>query len=221
MNKNKKTSILLVDDHEIVIEGIKSALKSRTDLFLAGEAQSGHDAINLVKSLQPDIVIMDISMPQMDGIETTKQLLRQYPDIKIIIYTMFSEKEYIIELVREGVSGFVLKQEPISNLIMSIDVVIAGGTYFSNKAPRFVSEHLKLIDHSWEVETKKLDVLSQREKEVFQLLADGKTIHHIANKLCISPKTVESHKYNIMAKLGVKSMTDLTKIGIKYKLIRV
>lgn len=219
MLKTKKTTILLVDDHEVVIAGIRSTLCTRGEEFdVVGEALNGHQALELVESLRPDIVIMDISMPDLNGVESTKQIKNLFPDTRIIIYTMFTNKEYVIELFKAGISGYVLKQDPFSDLLLSIDAVIAGGTYFSTMAPAILSDHLKILEDE-RGGMKRLEILSRRERQVFVILADGKSIKHIAEKLFISPKTVESHKYNILAKLGVSSITELTRIAIKYKLI--
>jgi DNA-binding NarL/FixJ family response regulator len=212
-----KTNIFIVDDHGVVIEGIKSAFRNREEYEVIGVAYSGRQAIEMVKSMRPDIVIMDISMTDINGVEATKQIKRLFSDTKIVIYTMFSNEEFVIELFKAGISGYVLKQDPFLDLMVAIDAVKAGGTYFSTTAPKIVSQHIKALEEG----KKSLGELSLREQEVFKLLADGKSVKQIAEKLFISPKTVESHKYSIMAKLGAQSITDLTKIAIKHKLIQV
>jgi DNA-binding NarL/FixJ family response regulator len=215
------TNILIVDDHEVVIEGIKSALRGRKEFVVVGEASNGRQAEELVESTRPDIIIMDISMPEMDGVEATKRIKDLYPETRIIIYTMFSNDEYVIELFKAGISGYVLKQDPFSDLIRAFDAVKAGGSYFSTKAPKILSDYLKTLDEGLRGRQNTLESLSIREREIFKLLADGKSIKEVGSELCISPKTVESHKYNIMAKLGAQSVTELTKIAIKQKLIQV
>jgi len=210
-----KVSILIVDDHGVVIEGIKSVLRERLEFEVVGAAFNGRQAIDLVKDTRPDIVIMDISMTNMNGVEATKEIKRIFPETQIIIYSMFSNEEFVIELFKVGISGYVLKQDPFSDLILAIDAVKAGGTYFSTTTPKILSQHIKALEDG----KNSLGDLSLRERGVFKLLADGKSVKQIAEKLFISPKTVESHKYSIMAKLGAQSVTDLTKIAIKYKLI--
>jgi DNA-binding NarL/FixJ family response regulator len=212
-----KVSIVIVDDHGVVIEGIKSALRARSELEVVGEAYSGRQAIDLVRQTRPDIVIMDISMTDMNGVEATKQIKSLFPETKIIIYSMFSNEEFVIELFKVGISSYVLKQDPFSDLILAIDAVSGGGTYFSTTAPKIVSQHIRALEGG----KKRLGDLSLREQEVFKLLADGKSVKQIAEKLFISPKTVESHKYSIMTKLNAQSITDLTKIAIKHKLIQL
>jgi DNA-binding NarL/FixJ family response regulator len=215
-----KTKILIVDDHRVVIEGIKSALQEHLEFEVVGEAVDGLQAVDSTKSLRPDIVIMDISMPNLSGIEATRQIKQHNPEIQIVIYTMYSDKELVIDLFKTGISAYVLKDDPLSDLIIALKAVKGGGTYFSTKAPTILLRHMEELE---EQTTSKdsFDKLSQREREVFTLLAEGKSIKVIADELFISPKTVESHKYNIMEKLQATSVVDLTKIAIRKKLIEV
>ena len=216
----QKTKILIVDDHQIVIEGIKGALKDYPELDVRGEALDGVQALEQVRSLRPDIVIMDICMPHMNGIEATRRIKRLAPDVRVIIFTMYSNREYIIKMFKIGVSGYVLKESPLSELILAINAAKKGGTYFGTTARMILSEHLKDVEGAKSDEGN-FESLSMREREVLKLLADGKTVKEIAGQLCISPKTVESHKYHIMTKLGVRTIAGLTKIAIKRELIQL
>ena len=215
-----KTKILIVDDHSVVIQGIKSALQEHPEFEVVGEAMDGLQAIENVKSLGPEIVIMDISMPNLNGIEATRKIKGLNPEIQIVIYTMYSDKEFVIDLFKAGISAYVLKDDPLSDLILALKAVKGGGTYFSTMAPTILLQH---IDEMEVKTTSKhsFDSLSQREREVFLHLAEGKGIKEIADQLFISPKTVESHKYNIMEKLQAASVVDLTKIAIRKNLIKV
>ncbi len=215
-----KFKILIVDDHGVVIEGIRSRFQDQEEFEVVGEAFNGHQALELVESLRPEVVIMDISMPELNGVEATKQIKQLFPETSIVIYTMFEREEYVIELFKAGISGYVLKQDPFSDLMLALEVVKAGGSYFSTMAPKVLSDYLTTLDSGFKKHAD-LESLSLREREIFKLLADGKSIKEIGFDLSISPKTVESHKYNIMAKLGVQSITELTKIAIKQKLIRI
>jgi len=215
-----KTKILIVDDHRVVIEGIKSALQEHPEFEVVGEAVDGLQAVESARSLGPEIVIMDISMPNLSGIEATKQIKEFDPEIRIVIYTMYSDKEFVIDLFKAGISAYVLKDDPLSDLILALKAVKGGGTYFSTMSPTILLRHMKELEEKTE-STDSYDTLSQREQEVFQLLAEGKRIKEIADELFISPKTVESHKYNIMEKLQATSVVDLTKIAIRKKLIEV
>ena len=215
-----KTKILIVDDHRVVIEGIKSALQEQPEFEVVGEAVDGLQAVDSTKSLRPDIVIMDISMPHLNGIEATRQIKQHNPEIQIVIYTMYSDKELVIDLFKAGISAYVLKDDPLSDLTIALQAVKGVGTYFSTKAPTILLRHMEELE---EQTTSKdsFDKLSQREREVFMLLAEGKSIKEIADELYISPKTVESHRYNIMEKLQATSVVDLTKIAIRKKLIEI
>ena len=215
-----KTKILIVDDHRVVIEGIKSALQEHPEFKVVGEAVDGLEAVEFTKSLEPNIVIMDISMPNLSGIEATRQIKGLNPEIQIVIYTMHSDKEFVIDLFKAGISAYVLKDDPLSDLILALKAVEGGGTYFSTMAPTILARHMEEMEEKT-TSKNSFDTLSQREIEVFQLLAEGKRIKEIAKQLFISPKTVESHKYNIMEKLQAASVIDLTKIAIRKNLIKV
>ena len=215
-----KTKILIVDDHQIVIEGIKSALEKYQEFEIVGEGIDGRHAVELAKSLAPDIVIMDISMPNVNGIEATKQIQNFNNEMKVIIYTMYSDKELVIDLFKAGISAYVLKDDPLSDLILALQSVKGGGTYFSTMAPTILLKHMEELETATRP-VDSFDSLSQREQEVFLLLAEGKGIKEIAHELFISPKTVESHKYHIMKKLEAASVVDLTKMAIRKNLIKV
>jgi len=214
------TNILIADDHRVVIEGIKSALQEHPEFEVVGEAVDGLEAVEFAKSLKPNIVIMDISMPNLSGIEATRQIKALNPGNQIVIYTMHSDKEFVIDLFKAGISAYVLKEDPLSDLILALKAVEGGGTYFSTMAPTILARHMEEMEEK-STSKNSFDTLSQREIEVFQLLAEGKRIKEIANQLFISPKTVESHKYNIMEKLQAASVIDLTKIAIRKNLIKV
>ncbi|MCK4619670.1 MAG: response regulator transcription factor [Desulfobacterales bacterium] len=215
-----KAKILIVDDHRVVIEGIKSALQEHPEFEVVGEAVDGLQAVESARSLGPEIVIMDISMPNLSGIEATRQIKEFDPEIRIVIYSMYSDKEFVIDLFKAGISAYVLKDDPLADLILALEAVKGGGTYFSTMAPTVLLRHMEELEEKTE-STDSYDTLSQREQEVFQLLAEGKSIKEIAGELFISPKTVESHKYNIMEKLQAASVVDLTKIAIRKNLIEV
>jgi two-component system response regulator NreC len=214
----EKTRILIADDHRVVIEGIKSALNPYPQFEVVGEATNGRKAVKQTESLKPDIVILDISMPDLNGIDATLQIKKISEKIRIIIYTMHSNREFIIDLFKAGISAYVLKEDPMSDLILAIKAVDSGGSYFSPMTPSVLLSHMKTLEEG-KGEKNPFESLSLREREVFQLLAEGKSIKEIASLLCISPKTVESHKYNILSKLDLHSMTDLIKLAIRKKII--
>jgi len=215
-----KTKILIVDDHRVVIEGIKSSLQKHPEFEVVGEAIDGLEAVEFVKSLGPHIVVMDISMPNLGGVEATRQIKEFDPEIGIVIYTMYSDKEFVIDLFKAGISAYVLKDDPLADLILALEAVKGGGTYFSTTTPTILLRHMEELEQKTTGEDS-FDALSKREREVFKLLAGGKSIKETANQLYISPKTVESHKYNIMEKLHAASIVDLTKIAIRKNLIKL
>jgi len=217
-----KTKVLIVDDHRVVIEGIKSALSVSPDLEVIGEALNGHQAIKKAKSLKPDIVIMDISMPDLNGIDATLQIKKMDPHIKIIIFSMYSNREYVIDLFKAGISSYVLKKDPMSDLVSAIKAVERGGTYFTTISSEILLNYVKELDDNKNNNIiNGFESLSLREREVFQLLSEGKSIREIAETLGISRKTVETHKYNIMEKLHAKNITDLTMLAIKKGIIQL
>jgi DNA-binding NarL/FixJ family response regulator len=212
-----KKKILIVDDHQVVISGIRSMLGELPDFEVVGEALNGRDGVSLAGKLRPDIVIMDISMPGLNGIDATLQIKKHSPEIKVVVFSMYSDKEYIVNLIRAGVSAYVRKEDPVSDLVLALNAVKAGGTYFSMISPQTLLEHLKDVNQRAVQNGPK--ALTLREREVLQLLSEGDTVKEIAAKLSLSPKTVESHKYSVMAKLNAHNVADLTKIAIRKKLI--
>lgn len=213
-----KTKILIADDHRVVIDGIKRVLSDHPGFEVVGEALDGYQVIEQAKTLNPDITIIDISMPGLNGIDAAMQIRKLCPDIRIIILTMYLNKEYVIDLFRAGISAYVMKEDPTSDLIFAIKAVKGGGTYFSGKASAMLIRHIKELE---KVDKDDLQNLSLRERETFCLLAKGNSVREIAGRLCVSPKTVGTHKHNVMFKLKARTMTDLVKIAIKKKLIQL
>ena len=220
----ERTRLFIADDHPVVLDGIKMSFEREPDFEIIGTASDGVQAVDSVKKLNPEIVIMDIGMPRMRGMDATQEIKTWNRDISIVIYTMYSDREYVGALFRLGVNGYVLKQESMQDLVKAVKVVRDGGTYLSRSVGDILREEMeKLVMGDLgavrEVQDgiKKLTV---REKEIFVLLADGMTPRDIAERLFISPKTVETHKYNIMDKLDVTSIAQLTKIAAKKGLIQ-
>jgi DNA-binding NarL/FixJ family response regulator len=211
--------ILIVDDHRVVVEGIKSALADHPEFEVVGEALDGLQGVERVESLKPDIVIMDISMPHLDGIEATRKIREVAPDTRIIIFTMYSNKEFVVDLFKAGICAYVLKEDPMEDLILALKAVRGGGTYFSTKAPTLLVRRLEELEQRSN-ENDPYEGLSAREKEVFLLLAEGNGVKEIAWELSVSPKTAETHRYNIMQKLQAASIADLTRLAIRKDLIK-
>ena len=217
----RKKRVFLVDDHEVVLEALKSLISEKGGFEVVGCALDGLQMMAGVESLVPDIVVMDISMPQFDAAKAVRDIRNRFSDIQIIMFSMFSDSEHIVSLYKAGICGYVLKEQPISELMNALETVSEGGVFYSKTVQKIVRGYMEDVDSKGtdpqvsEVDTK----LSKREKEVLPLLADGLSAKKIADRLCISPKTVESHKYNILQKLDLESMADLTKLAIKKGLI--
>lgn len=212
--------ILLADDHRVVTEGIRSLLAQRPDLHIVGEARDGQEALDMAEDLHPHIVIMDISMPRLSGVEAAQLMATRCPGTRVIIYTMHSDQRFILELFRAGIAGLVLKEDDPQELVRAVDCVRTGGTTYGKHDPRHMLAELRqsTADAS---ESERISALSPREKEVFRLLADGLSVKSIAAALHISPKTVETHKYNILEKLEMNTQADLTKLAIRHGLIEI
>jgi DNA-binding NarL/FixJ family response regulator len=203
----------------VVIEGLKTALNEQPDLEVVGEAVDGASAVEIVGCLKPDIVITDVSMPDMNGMDFTLEVKRIDPGIHIIVFSMYSDREYIIDFLRTGVSSYVLKEEPLGELIFAVAAAARGGMYLGGKVQRVLKDYLSGSEEACG-EGGGLRLLSSREREIFILLAEGLAVKRISNRLNISPKTVESHKYNIMEKLEAGSVVELTRLAIRKNLIR-
>jgi DNA-binding NarL/FixJ family response regulator len=225
VSRQKRKRILIADDHNVVVEGIKSVLEDHPEFEVAGTAADGRETIEMVNSLKPDILILDLSMPDIDGVKAARQIREKNDKIAILVFTMHAKEEYVLPLYRTGISGYVLKDRPMASLVRALQSIAAGGTYYSEEVNNIIHgyvQNLELEKGGKRADTKDdIEKLSLREKEVFPLLADGKTIKEIAKTLRISSKTVESHKYNIMEKLDVHSIAELTKIAVKKKLIEI
>jgi RNA polymerase sigma factor (sigma-70 family) len=217
--------VLIADDHSVVRQGIESALEEEPEFEVIGTAGNGVEALEKVAFHQPDIVIMDISMPGMSGVDAAYKIRDIDERIQIVVFSMFCEEEFVLQLFRVGVAAYVLKEEPMSDLILALKATKDGGNYYSKRIHEVLRHHMQELQLSTEKDVQEvqdgISRLSSREKEVFPLLADGLSIKEIADRLFISPKTVESHKYKIMEKLNVRSIPELTKLAIKKDLIKI
>ncbi len=215
---NEPTRILICDDHTLFREGIKGLLGEQRWIEVVGEAENGREAV--VKALQwrPDLILMDISMPDLGGLEAATRILKANPRTKILFLTMYEEEEVITRCLRAGAAGYVLKDAPLPDLLRAIEIVRDGGQYLSSRAlKKVVKEHIK---GSKPVATG-YERLSDREREVLKLLADGLALKDIASRLVLSVKTVDAHKTNMMRKLDLHDRSEVIKYAIQQKVIRV
>ena len=205
--------ILLADDHRIMREGLRSLLEKQPDTEVIAEAENGRTTVQMSRRFKPDVVLMDIIMPDLNGIDATRQILAELPDIKVIALSMHADKKFVVEMLGAGASGYLLKDTAFEELGKALHTVVNNRTYLSPKIAGLMAE-----DYSPSIATKDslvAPVLTSREREVIQLIAEGKTTKQIASLLNVSVKTVETHRKKIMDKLGTNSVAELTKYAIR------
>jgi DNA-binding NarL/FixJ family response regulator len=212
----KKIQIIIADDHQLFRNGLKILLSSFPEFEVAGEASNGEDFLKLIKTTPADIALMDINMPEMDGIEATRRGLKICPSISIIALSMYGEEEYYYKMVDSGAKGFLLKDSDISEVREAILTVMKGGSYFSQELLYHVIQKIK---HR-ELESKSAN-LSKREKEVLHKICEGLSNQEIADTLFISKRTVDKHRANLLGKTNSKNTASLILFAIKNKLIEI
>jgi DNA-binding NarL/FixJ family response regulator len=211
----ESTRILLADDHTILREGIRFILESKSGFVVVAEVANGRDAVQKTRELKPDIVIMDVSMPILNGVEATRQIVEIMPRCKVLVLTMHEDRETVRQILKAGASGCLIKRSAASDLFTAIEAVLRGEAFFSPSVSKMLLEDY--IEVSGPVE----EILSNREKEILQAFGEGRTNMEIADLLHISVKTVEGHKDNIKKKLGVRDQVHLIKYAIQKGLIRL
>jgi len=205
--------IILADDHKIIREGLKALLERNPSMEVVAEAKDGLTTVRLAKKLLPDIVIMDIGMPDMNGIDATSQIVSETKGIKIIALSMHSDRRFVLQMLKAGASGYLLKDSAFEELELAIQTVMSGQPYLSPKITDVViKEYIHNIPLS---DATVFSALTTREREVLQLLAEGKTTRQIAAHLNISVKTIETHRQQVMEKLNMHSIAELTKYAIR------
>ena len=211
----KKIKILLVDDHPVVRKGLHSCLANRDNLKIVGEAADGAESILKAKELLPDIVLMDINMPGMDGLAVTETLRKEAPQIKVLVLSMHSTRDYVLRIIKAGARGYVLKDAPTEELLRAIEAVNAGDAFFSPSVARIaLNQYVAESD-----DRDPISKLSDREREVLVQIANGKSNKEIASLLGIGVRTIETHRERIMRKLDIHSVAGLTKFAISHGLI--
>ncbi len=205
--------ILLADDHKITRQGLHSLLDKQSDMKVVAEAEEGRTTVRLVRELLPDVVIMDVSMPDLNGMEAARQITREFGNVKIVALSMHSDSLFVTEMLKSGASGYLLKDCAFEELARAIRTVVAGKIYLSPSISGVVvDDYLHRLSKTGFSGS---DVLTDREREVLQLLAEGKSTKQIALKLHISGKTVETHRRQIMNKLDIHTVAELTKYAIR------
>lgn len=211
--------LLLVDDHEVVRSGLRMLLENEADLVIAGEASTGGQALEMVETLEPDVVIMDITLPDISGIEATRRIKESHADVAIVALTIHEDQQYFFEMLQAGASGYVPKRAAPDDLITAVRAAHRGETYiYPSLAKLLVGDFLSRSGEEGAKET--MNGLTPRENEVLSLLAEGKTNDEIADILTISVHTVARHRENLMGKLGLHSRSELVKYAIRKGLIK-
>lgn len=205
--------VLLADDHKIVRDGLRTLLEKHVDIAVLGEAEDGREALQLARKLSPDVIVMDIAMPELNGIEATRQILSEYPGVKIVALSMHSDKRFVSEMLKAGASAYLLKDCAFEELITAIRTIMKGKIYLSPGIAGVVLEDYIRSDRKTDPSV--FSQLTDREREVLQLMAEGKTTKEVAAHLNVSIKTVETHRTNIMTKLDIHTIAELTKYAIR------
>jgi DNA-binding NarL/FixJ family response regulator len=215
----QKIRVLLADDHTVVRQGLRALLEAEPDIVVAGEADNGRLAVQLTAKLLPDVVVMDIAMPMLNGLEATRQIIKDTPTAKVLVLSSYSDDEYVHQLTESGAAGYLLKQTAAADLIKAVREASKGNAFFSPAiSKRLLDQYREAFLRGIPVR-KRADLLTSRESEVLQLIAEGKPNKQIAADLCISIKTVEKHRQQVMNKLNIHDVAGLTRYAISKGII--
>jgi len=214
----KRIKVLIVDDHTLVRDGIRALLELVADVEVVGEATNGREALEKVDELSPDIVLMDLSMPVMGGLEATRRIHREHPEIKVLALTQYDDSEYVIPVIEAGARGYVTKSVAFSELASAIEAVQRGESFLSPSAATALIEQSQQKAPA-EGEADPYRRLTDREREILKLVAEGRTTRQIAEMLVVSPKTVEWYKNSLMNKLNIHNKTELIRFAIRKRII--
>ena len=205
--------VLLADDHAIIRQGLRMLLEKQPDIEVVAEAEDGRNAFELAREMAPSVVVMDITMPNLNGVEATRQITNEFPEVRVIALSIHSNKRFVSDMLRAGARGYILKECLFDELVQAIRVVATDGSYLSPRIAGVIVEdyvgRLSTADDSLSA------ILTSREREVLQLVAEGKSTKQIASELYVSPKTVEAHRRQIMEKLDIHSIAELTKYAVR------
>lgn len=218
----EKIRVVLVDDHTILREGVRALMDEESDIVVVGEANDGLEALDVVNRLTPDVVIMDMVMPRMNGLEATREIKRRRPEVRVLILSMYDDDEYVQQIIQAGASGYVLKRVAAGELVRAIHVVHGGASFLQPPiAAKLIEDYVRRVRGERGAEEHKGDPLTDRERQILKLIADGRTNQGIAELLHLSKKTVESHRANIMRKLDLHDVTELVKYALRKGLIQL
>jgi two-component system, NarL family, response regulator NreC len=215
----RKITVVLVDDHRVVREGLRALLEAESDLSVIGDAGEGLSAIRLVERLKPDVLLLDLIIPGLNGQEVARRVRKCSPKTRVIVLSMHSSEPYVIEALRNGAAGYVLKDASYTDLVRAIREVMAGWRYLSPPLSKVAIDAYQ--EKANAATADRYDMLTTREREVLQLAAEGHSNNEIANRLEISPRTAETHRANLMRKLRLRTHTDLIKYAIERRIVAV
>lgn len=213
-----KVRVMLVDDHGIVREGLRAILSLSPDIEVVCEAADGREALDKVKSCMPNIVIMDIAMPGMDGLEATRRLARDFPEVQVLVLSQYDSDRYIIPVLKAGASGYVFKRSIGAELVTAIQTVHSGGCYLPPQVAQTVLQHMRAVPD--ESPSEDASPLTAREREVIKLVVEGYSNQQIADLLCLSKRTVMCHRANVAAKLGIHNRAELLNYALRVGIVQ-
>jgi DNA-binding NarL/FixJ family response regulator len=214
MGAKMATRILIADNHGILRQGISALIEKHSDMEVVGQADNGLTVVELARELQPDVVLMDVSMPKLNGIEATRQIKSELPDVKVLALSVHAKREFVLDMVRAGVSGYMLKECVFDDLVHAIEVIVAGQSYLSPQIATVVLEGITK-DSVFGIVDSDSKALTPRENQILQLLTEGNSAKQIAIQLGLSVKTIEATRRQIMEKTEVDNIVDLTKYAIR------
>ena len=215
----EKIRVLLVDDHTVVRQGLRVLLEAEQDIAIVAEAETGRQAVQLAKKLVPDVVVMDIAMPMLNGLEATRQIIREVPQSKVLVLSSYSDDEYVHQLTEAGAAGYLLKQAAANDLVKAVREARKGNAFFSPAISKRLLDHYREAFMKGVPVRRRTELLTSREAEVLQLIAEGKPNKQIAGELCISIKTVEKHRQQVMNKLDIHDVAGLTRYALSKGII--
>ncbi len=214
----RKLRILLADDHIVMRTGLRALLERQPNLEVVGESENGRETVALAASLKPDVVVMDVGMPVLNGIEATQTIVTQNPTVAVVILSMHADESYVMRALKAGARGYLLKDSAAADLIGAIQAISQGKSFFSPKVSRILAEdYVRVLKQKGAVDT--YDLLTSREREILQLLAEGKTNKEVATALNISPYTVETHRSHILQKLNLHNSAELVLYAVRKGII--
>jgi len=211
--------VLVADDHTILRQGIKALLDNQAGIEVIGEAKDGREALTLIERLLPDVILMDIGMPGLNGLEATRRIKKKFPEIKVLVLTMYTNEEYVFQILHAGANGYLVKETAFQDLISAIKAVYRDEAFMSPSISKKVIN--RYTQGVREANDTVCDILTTREREILQLIAEGSSSKKIAEALFISPKTVETHRTHIMDKLNIHNRTDLVKYAIRTGIVDI